>query len=198
MSEDMKFEEWKAQNEVNLEHYRATCQYDLEHYRTTCQYDLEQLRIVNLAGQSALKANVFLNAGAAVSMLAFMANVFDSLDSNIAYKIIISICIFGIGTLLGSIATGFTYLSQYSFHDKKEKLGSILNNISNLMVQISYNLFVIGGYLTFIAMGAKFDLRVNTSWHWISGIILTTTNIAIGIVVYAVLKSKKETTEKAI
>ena len=74
----MEIEEWKAQNEAKLEYYRATC-----------QYDLEQMRVVNLAGQSALKANVFLNAGAAVSMLAFMANVFDSLDSKIAYKIII-------------------------------------------------------------------------------------------------------------
>lgn len=33
MSQDMKFEEWKAQNAANLEHYRAICQYDLEQGR---------------------------------------------------------------------------------------------------------------------------------------------------------------------
>ncbi len=173
MSEDIKFEEWKAKNKANLEYYRATC-----------QYDLEQLRVVNLAGQSALKANVFLNAGATVSMLAFLANVFDSLDSKIAYKIIISICIFGIGTLLGSIATGFTYLCQYSFHDEKDEIGSVLNNVSNFMVLISYNLFVLGGYLTFLAMCVKFDWRVYTSWHFILAMISIIVNAIIITVVY--------------
>ena len=186
MAEDVKFEGWKAQNEAKLEHYRAVC-----------QYDLEQMRVVNLAGQSALKANVFLNAGAAVAILAFLANVFGNLESNIAYKIIISIGIFSTGALLGSIATGFTYLSQYSFQDEKGKLGSILNLISNIMVQISYNLFVIGAYLTFLSMGEKFNLRVDACCHWILGIILTVINIAIIIVVCLVLKSKTKRDEKA-
>ena len=187
MSEDMKFETWKAQNEANLEHYRATC-----------QYDLEQMRVVNLAGQSALKANVFLNAGAAVAILAFLANVFDSLDSKIAYKIIISISFFATGAFLGSIATGFTYLCQYSFQDEKKTIGSFLNATSNLMVQISYNLFGIGSYLTFISMGAKFDLYVNKYCHWMFGIILAILNITIIIVVFYVLKSKKNPVDKEV
>lgn len=182
MSEDMK-----AQNQANLEHYRATC-----------QYDLEQMRVVNLAGQSALKANVFLNAGAAVAILAFLANVFDSLDSKMAYKILISISLFAIGALLGSIATGFTYLCQYSFHDEKKTIGSLLNASSNILVQISYNLFGIGSYITFISMGAKFDLHVNKCCHWMFGIILAILNIAIIIVVFLVLKSKKNPADKEV
>jgi len=99
MSYDENFENWKARNKANLEHYRVTC-----------QFNLEQMRTVNLAGQSALKANVFLNAGAAVAILAFLANVFDTLDSAIAYNVIVSISFFATGALLGSIATGLLIL----------------------------------------------------------------------------------------
>lgn len=181
MPEDMNFAQWKAQNEANLEQYRATC-----------QYNLEQMRVVNSAGQSALKSNVFLNAGASVAILAFLANVFDTLDANIAYKIIFSIGLFVTGALLGSIATGFTYLSQYSFHDEKNKIGSALNATTNVLVQISYNLFAIGSYMTFISMGAKFGLTVNSYCHWIFGIIVALLNTAILIVVSLVLKSKNK------
>ena len=184
-TKDMEFEAWKMQNTANLEHYRATY-----------QFDLEQMRVVNLAGQSALKANVFLNAGAAVATLAFLANVFNSLDSMIAYKFIIAVAIFATGALLGSIATGFTYLSQYAFDDEKRTWGSCLNATSNFMIQIAYNLFAIGGYVLFIGIGAKFDLQANICCHWIFGIIMAILNATIIVIVVAVLKSKKNPANK--
>lgn len=180
MTTDIQFEEWKARNEANLEHYRAEC-----------QYDLEQMRTVNLAGQSALKANVFLNAGAAVAILAFLANIFNSIDAVVAGRIIFSICIFSSGALLGSIATGFTYLSQYAFQDDKKTIGSYLNVFSNLLVLISYNLFVIAGYIAFTSIGLKFNLSVNFCFHWIFGIVLSIINLIIVCVIIYVLKSSE-------
>jgi len=159
----MKFEEWKAKNAANLEHYRATC-----------QYDLEQTRTVNLAGQSALKANVFLNAGSAVAILAFLANVFDNFEPNIAYKLIVSVGIFATGALLGSIATGFTYLSQYAYDMDRNKLGHGFNVASNSLIFVSYNLFVIGGYIALVGIGEHF---------WLSAVTI----IIIGVILAFIL-----------
>jgi hypothetical protein len=135
-------------------------QSNLAYYNAVNSAKLESVRITNQAGQSALKACVFLNAGSAVAILAFLTNVWDKTEQDIGLKIIAATSLFALGALLGSISTGFTYLAQYAYSVDKKRLGDTLNLLANGLVLISYNLFVIGGYLTLVGIGKKFGLTL--------------------------------------
>ncbi len=183
MNEQNKFDE--LQHQSNLEYYKAQCAAKLELSRT-----------VNLAGQSALRACVFLNAGSAIAILAFIANVWDKTDkieSDIGLKIVVAVSLFGFGALIGSIATGFTYLSQYALEVDKDTLGYKLNVYSNGLVFLSYNLFVIGGYLVLAAIGKKFGLSFISPKlvNCLLLIILILVNLGFGVLAYKVLKIEK-------
>ena len=141
--------------ETNAQLQQLQHQSNLEYYKAVNAAKLELSRTVNQAGQSALKACVFLNAGSAVAMLAFLINIWDKTEPDIGLKIIAAVSLFAFGALLGSISTGFTYLAQYAFDLDKSKLGYKLNLSANGLVFISYNLFLIGSYITLASAVSK-------------------------------------------
>lgn len=180
MEDKINLENWKAQNEANLAHYQAIWNYDLDSYRAT-----------NHAGQSALKANVFLNAGAAVASLAFLANIYSkSIQQPLIEGIIYSIMFFALGALLGSIATGFVYLGMSSMCEEKTKFGNILNIIANALVVAAYNLFVIGCYNFIYTISNDLDFEIKFGWVSII-FLLVVIDIGIIYIVKLALTAKK-------
>lgn len=174
------------------DHNELQHQSNLAEYNAKIQSLLEQKRTVNIAGQSALKACIFLNAGSAVALLAFIANIWDQPGADhIALKIVFSIASFSIGALLGSISTGFTYLSQFAWDMDREKLGYFFNNASNALILMAYNLFIIGGFVALTGIGEKFGLNFVMLVSILFYIILIIINILIIIGMIAVLKIKK-------
>lgn len=169
-------------------------QSNLEYYKAQNEFKLESVKIVNQAGQSALKACVFLNAGSAVAMLAFLANIWDKTkSSDIGLNITIAVSLFAFGALLGSISTGFTYLGLYAADVGKNKLWYYLNLSANGLIVISYNLFIIGGYLSLVGIGKNFGLNlVSIKLFWI---ILIIVNIIVVATIYNILKMENKPNE---
>jgi len=170
---------------------------ELEHQSNLAQYNaeinarLEQSKLTNQAGQSALRACVFLNAGSAVALLAFL-NVLTKNESDIGGKIIYAITFFASGALAGSISTGFTYLALYASTMDRYKLGHCVNLIANGMVLLSYDFFIIGAYLALAGIAKRFDLYIIPVFNWIAPLILLAINIGSIILFYKVLKIEKE------
>ena len=156
----------------------------LEVYRGKNQYNISMLNTVITAGQSALKANIFLNAGAAVAILAFFANVLDEISHEFAQKIIISIGLYGIGALAGSVATGFTYFAQYAWAESKYHVGVTVNLISNVLVTVAYNLFAIASFVLLSAFALQFNLVVSLGWFVFCTVMVNIAVLGLGILVF--------------
>jgi len=82
--------------------------YRLDHARET---SLEMFRSVITTGQSALKATMLLNGGAAVAMLAFVGKLVEH-DSTFSTELGQAVLWFAFGALASVMATGTTYLGQ--------------------------------------------------------------------------------------
>lgn len=168
----------------------------LEHYRAVNAVNLELGKATNQAGQSALKASIFLNAGSAVAILALLANVWDKTAPDIGLKIIVAVSLFSLGAMLSSISTGFTYLSQYASH-KNINLSHKLNLSANGLVFVSYNLFVVGAYLTLVGIGKKFGLEpiLIKLLNWLLPVSLILIDFFLVRLIYNVLKFETNSNE---
>jgi len=121
--------------------------YELDYARET---SLEMFRSVITTGQSALKATMLLNGGAAVAMLAFVGKLVEY-ETVFTSQIGFAVLMFAFGALASVIATGTTYLSQLLYAGSVPWGGKCaigLHIASILFVAGSLMLFGYGAWLT--------------------------------------------------
>jgi len=128
----------------NLEEYKAKVQSGLEHYRAVQQHRLEVFKIVTNAGQAALKSAILINGGGSVAILAFIGNIFktvDPINASLVHSLGVSLRMFAIGTLCAAMAAGGTYLVQFfdatGLDSKHHKIWNGVAHFFNILVIIT-------------------------------------------------------------
>ncbi|MBK4996791.1 hypothetical protein IAE39_004965 [Pseudomonas sp. S37] len=145
--EEFQIEKLKAylQTQVEVEKYRHSA-------------NLEMFKSIIQTGQSAIKANMLLNGGAAVALLAFIGKLADVNPGNIPL-FAMPLTVFVIGAFLATLVSGLAYLTQVIFSEDgkwRDRIGNTLQGISILAGLGSLILFGCGthlAYRAFIALG---------------------------------------------
>ncbi len=140
---------------AELERFKANLQVWVEQNKAAHESNLEMFRSVIQSGQNAIRSSFLLNGGAAVAMLAFIGKLTEAQAEKIPV-FASSLTIFVIGVLAITIASGFTYLSQWFYAgDAKWKVttGFWFNVLAIVLGLSSYGVFIWGmcdAYTAFI------------------------------------------------
>jgi hypothetical protein len=141
---DREIEKWKAQVQSGLENWKAQVQSKLVQYEVENALARELFKSVILTGQGAFKSVVLIKGGAAIALLAFVGTVWSNgVIRNVLLCIIALLALFCLGTLLGGIASGLTYLAQKSYASDNIKSGDRLTKVIVMFCVIAYALFFI-------------------------------------------------------
>jgi len=145
---DSQIAQFKAENDRNI-----------AHANNLTAHSVEMFKSVITAGQSALKASMVINGGAAVALLAFAGKIWEtSTSALVATSLVTSTLIFCFGVLCAALASGITYLSQSSYSHDWIRTGHLFNAIGVISVLISYGLFGYGAYTASCSLGNHFGL----------------------------------------
>lgn len=144
-TEYVKEEEEKdaLQTQRDLAFYEAKHATKIACYNARVNRISDGFQAVITIGQGALKSGALINGGACVAILAFIGNVVTKNTSMIS-GLSSALMIFGFGLLLAAVASGTTYLSQANFERKKPKKAVLINNITIVIVILSYLSFLFG------------------------------------------------------
>lgn len=91
---------------------------------------IEMFKSVIQSGQNAMKTALFINAGAAISMLTLISNLIAKDEKVYVSSLSTPLLIFVLGVLMAACAYGTTYFTQSFYSDKNVKYGNISNNVS--------------------------------------------------------------------
>ncbi|MBV1898641.1 MAG: hypothetical protein KUG63_04625 [Cycloclasticus sp.] len=146
-------------HEAELAKFKAENDRNIAHANNETAHSLEMFKSVITAGQSALKASMLINGGAAAALLAFTGKIWKSPTTEVvANSLTSSIFIFCLGVLCAALATGTTYLSQLAFSSDSPKLGHSINAFNILIVLSSFVLFGFGAFRAANSLGVHFGL----------------------------------------
>lgn len=135
----------ELQHQSNLEWYKAQQQSSLEGYKAQQQQQIEMFRSVIATGQTALKTSLLINGGATVALLTFLGHVWSNPQGgNLVSVLSLSLYLFGLGVLLGAVATGFTYLAQSAYNHAYHTTGAVFRILVIVLVVATYFLFLLG------------------------------------------------------
>lgn len=142
----------KALNQA-IERGEHTLNYDLTNHAHTLEFErnskMEMFKSVITTGQSALRAAMLLNGGAAVAMLAFVGKLVEHSSSS-SSAVATAVFLFAIGALLGAMATGSTYLSQMSYaFDGESRVATVSARLLHVVT-----VFLVASSLIVFAYGA--------------------------------------------
>lgn len=132
--------------QVDIERYKAELQIWVEKHKVSHASSIEMFKSVITSGQNALRTAFLMNGGATISMLAFLGKLTDQHPD----KLRIFSCAmipFVIGVLAITMASGFTYLSQWFYAGQtnwKRITGLTCNILAIIMGLASYGLFIWG------------------------------------------------------
>ena len=148
-------------NESEMEMWKEKNRRELAQYNAEVIGNLEMFRSLISTGENALKSVILINGGAAVALLAFIGSIWDKSTNDIASKILLLISMAGFvfGTFLGGVAASFTYLTQHLYSKQKHRKADVLGIICDILVFISYAVFVIASIFAFCAFW--FQLECN-------------------------------------
>ena len=135
-----------------LAHYSAKCELHKETYKAQCDSQLEMFRSVITSGQNALRAGFLINGGAAVAILAFIANGYGKLIKFPWNGIVDSLIWFTGGVLAIGLATAGTYATQRVYHMNNKRVGDWLNAGVFLIGMVSSLCFCAGAYIAYITL----------------------------------------------
>lgn len=144
---------------IGAEEAKRNYELEIERWELNSAVELEMFKSVIEAGQTALKASLLMNGGAAAALLAFMGNFLTKDPAPQAGSPMIS----GIGAALLSFvlalgfagtATGFRYLSQaaYASSQRWRMSGHVLTVVSIVLALASYFGFFYGAYRAYWAL----------------------------------------------
>jgi hypothetical protein len=129
---------------ADIERYKAEMQSRIEFNKHTHESNLESFKAVISAGQSAIKASLLLNGGAAVALLTFISHLATIKPEKVS-QFAPSIVPFAFGALAIVVTAGLTYLSQWFYASPKtNKLGFFANIACIALGITSYASFVWG------------------------------------------------------
>lgn len=128
---------------------QAQHDFSLAHYNWQKDSSLEMFRSVINAGQSALKAAMMMNGGAAVALLALLGHAAsDASTKSLVAKLAYPLFLFVLGVLCSGVAAGITYVSQSFFSCQKNTVAHTTNGVGIFLVAAAYSLF---GYASYVA-----------------------------------------------
>lgn len=126
----------KLQHQSNLEWYKAQHQSQLEMFKSTME-----------SAHSALKASLIVNGGAAISLLAFVGNIWSKTQTaSVAHALAATIACFSSGVMLGGLASFVTYFTQFFYSQKHKRTGITFHIMAIVLVVLSYVAFALGIY----------------------------------------------------
>jgi hypothetical protein len=119
--------------------------------------DLEMFKSVLDTGKTALTTSILVNGGAAVSLLAFIANVVGKANEAINVAAVAGALMwFVAGVLLAALATGTTYLSQSLYAANvlrtNESSSTFFRWATFVLVATAYVFFVFGALCAYKAL----------------------------------------------
>jgi len=127
---------------------------NLAFYKSQHETNLEMFRSVIGAGKTAVSTCILINGGAAVTLLAFIGNIYSKSQAAVSIPkgLTTALAAFSFAVLLAGIAAGIGYLAQRDFHRNSQKQENIFNRIGIGCVAVAYFLFgvgVVAAYYTF-------------------------------------------------
>ena len=134
-------------SQASVEQYKAELQKWVEENKFQHAQRLELFRSVIAAGQNALKTSLLMNGGGSVALLAFIGHLSTSSQSSKVPLLAQSLCLFVFGVLSITVASGFTYLSQFFYAGELgwgRNMGYLMHVLSVLLAIGSYFLFAWG------------------------------------------------------
>lgn len=118
----------------------------LAEYRGQIDGHLELIRGTNQAGQAALRTVIIINGGAAAAQLAFLGTLISNGAIVWIHGIAWSLLLFVLGTLLGAVATGTTYLAAFLADSERQWRFHTFNGLAIGLVVVAYVMFACGAY----------------------------------------------------
>ena len=113
----------------------------------------EIFRAIFTYGEQALKSVILINGGASVALLAFIGNLIAKGGGSATTQLLsLALAFFVYGVLLGSVAVGASYVTQYSYIHFTALTSRIWHAVSVLLVLTSYFFFGVGSYLCYTAI----------------------------------------------
>lgn len=131
---------------ARLEQYKVELSRWLEHHKNEKQWQFELFRSTIVAGQSALRAAILINGGAAVALLAFIGNLWET-NPPVANDLARPLNTFLYGVLAAAAAAGTTYVSQWFYFGGGTRAGwtgNVFTLITVTLVAASYWYFLQG------------------------------------------------------
>ncbi len=114
--------------------------------------NLENFKAVIAAGQNAIRTMVLINGAATIAILAFIGNLSVSNQAQITIMAP-TLLPFAIGTFLGGVTSGATYLTQWLYANQKtEKFGFAMNIICIIAGLSSFIAFLLGIFKVYFAL----------------------------------------------
>jgi hypothetical protein len=95
--------------------------------------------------ENTLKSIILINGGASVALLAFIGNIIAN-DENVSLvsKFSLPLAFYVFGVLVGSIATGSSYVTQYKYLHVGQESGARWHIVTAILVLLAYVLFAAG------------------------------------------------------
>jgi hypothetical protein len=122
----------------------------LAHYNWQKDSSLEMFRSVINAGQSALKAAMIMNGGAAVALLALLGHAAsDASTKSLVAKLAFPLFLFVLGVLFSGVATGVNYVSQGLYSRRNTKTAHTTNGVGIFLVAAAYGVFAYASYVAY-------------------------------------------------
>jgi hypothetical protein len=139
-----------ALDQLTVERAKAAHAFHLEGLKNVYASDLEMFRSVIASGQAALKASMTVNGAAATALLAFIGHLLTSTTTKgLIASFGLPMALFIGGVLVGTVAFGVNYLTQWLYTSKYSWCGNVCNLISILLVIASYLGFGWAAWLTY-------------------------------------------------
>ncbi|MDF7650770.1 hypothetical protein PUG42_19750 [Erwiniaceae bacterium L1_54_3] len=152
--------------DFELEALKHNNQFSLEMFKINSAAQLETFKSVITVGANACKALMVINGGAAISLLAFLGNIWNKTSAPEAGEAIaLSLAIFCFGVLASGLCATLTYLAQYSFGNAElgmnktwARIGNVINILACVFGFSSLVAFGYGAYTAFTGMNAQLML----------------------------------------
>lgn len=113
---------------------------------------IEMLKSVIQSGQNAMKTALFINAGAAISMLTLISNLIGKNEKIYVNALSTPLLIFVLGVLFSACAYGTTYFTQAFYSNQKITKGNLSNAISIILTITSLTAFALASYYIYIVL----------------------------------------------
>ena len=139
-----------SSDQLTVAPQKAQYEMALAHYNWQKDSSLEMFRSVINAGQSALKAAMLMNGGAAVALLALLGHAAsDASTKSLVAKLASPLFLFVLGVLSSCVATGVNYVTQSLHSRRNTKIAHTTNVVGMLLVAAAYSVFAYASYVAY-------------------------------------------------